>query len=65
MNRTDDATKSRPTLAMVRFDVGNSITGTPSFWLLWLFGYAYAVVIALVLQKLVMPIMPDQDFDPR
>ncbi len=30
----------------------------PPLWVLWLFGYAYAFVIALVLQKLVMPIMP-------
>lgn len=36
---------------------GGSI-GIPSLWVLWLFGVAYAFVIALVLQKLVMPIMP-------
>jgi putative peptidoglycan lipid II flippase len=32
--------------------------GMQPLWVLWLFGYAYAFVIALVLQKLVMPIMP-------
>lgn len=31
----------------------------PSLWLIWLFGYVYAFVIALVLQKLVLPIMPE------
>jgi putative peptidoglycan lipid II flippase len=36
-----------------------SVTGMQPLWVLWLFGYAYAFVIALVLQKLVMPIMPD------
>lgn len=30
----------------------------PPLWVLWLSGYAYAFVIAVVLQKLVMPIMP-------
>lgn len=28
-------------------------------WVIWLTGYAYAFVVAVVLQKLVMPIMPD------
>lgn len=32
--------------------------GMPSLWILWLFGFAYALVMALILQKLVMPIMP-------
>lgn len=32
--------------------------GLPPLWLLWLFGCVYAFVIALVLQKLVLPIMP-------
>lgn len=30
----------------------------PSLWVLWAFAFAYAFVIALVLQKLVLPIMP-------
>lgn len=30
----------------------------PPLWVLWLAGYAYAFVVAVVLQKLVMPIMP-------
>ena len=47
-----------------RFDTQSNLSdGTTAFnmpplWVLWLFGYAYAFVIALVLQKLVMPIMP-------
>jgi peptidoglycan biosynthesis protein MviN/MurJ (putative lipid II flippase) len=30
----------------------------PRLWVIWLKGYAYAFVVAVVLQKLVMPIMP-------
>jgi putative peptidoglycan lipid II flippase len=30
----------------------------PRLWVIWLKGYAYAFIVALVLQKLVMPIMP-------
>lgn len=40
----------------VRFDI--AVLGLPPLWVLWLFGYVYAFVIALVLQKLVLPIMP-------
>jgi putative peptidoglycan lipid II flippase len=35
-----------------------SMSGIPPFWVLWGFAFAYAFVIALVLQKLVLPIMP-------
>lgn len=40
----------------MRFEIAS--LGLPPMWVLWLFGYAYAFVIALVLQKLVLPIMP-------
>lgn len=34
------------------------VARTPPLWVLWAFAFAYAFVIALVLQKLVLPIMP-------
>jgi peptidoglycan biosynthesis protein MviN/MurJ (putative lipid II flippase) len=34
------------------------VVRVPPLWVLWTFAFAYAVVIALVLQKLVLPIMP-------
>lgn len=39
-----------------QFDIAE--LGFPPLWVLWLFGYVYAFLIALVLQKLVLPIMP-------
>ncbi len=34
------------------------IASFPRMWVIWLKGYAYAFVVAVVLQKLVLPIMP-------
>ncbi len=34
------------------------VVRVPPLWVLWAFAFAYAFVIALVLQKLVLPIMP-------
>jgi putative peptidoglycan lipid II flippase len=38
--------------------VADFLDAPPSLWLLWLVGYLYAFTLAVVLQKLVMPIMP-------
>jgi putative peptidoglycan lipid II flippase len=52
----DASTKQEGSLSPL-LAVAFSVRAQP-FWILWLFGYAYAFVIAIVLQKLVMPIMP-------